>query len=218
MGFDPIGWVSDAITGGKSDAYRGLDKYADIKAAEAGPSEYFSEDPATRAAQMDALAEFQNQNRQGGLTAIDRARLADITNQTNQTAKTVQARVMDDASRRGMATSGNTLVAQQVAGQNAANQGANEGLQVEAQAQAAREQAVRDAAGVASGTRTQDYQRAAAQDAIDKFNAANRQDAQNQTFRNRLGIATGQAGVDAADATNRIGITKDIAKGFGAKL
>src|SRR5712664_385925 len=187
MGFDPIGWVSDAITGGKSDAYRGLDKYADIKAAEAGPSEYFSEDPATRAAQMDALAEFQNQNRQGGLTAIDRARLADITNQTNQTAKTVQARVMDDASRRGMATSGNTLVAQQVAGQNAANQGANEGLQVEAPAQ----------------------------DAIDKFNAANRQDAQNQTFRNRLGIATGQAGVDAADATNRIGITKDIAKGFG---
>jgi len=73
---------------------------------------------------------------------------------------------------------------------------------------------VRDAAGVATGTRTQDYQRAAAADAISRFNAQNRQDAQNQTFRNRLGIATGQAGVDSADATNRIGITKDIAKGF----
>src|SRR5882762_9567236 len=213
FGIDPIGWVSDAISGGKSKAFQGLDKYADIKAAEAGPSEYFSEDPATRAAQMDALAEFQNQYRQGGMTAIDRARLADITNQTNQTAKTVQSRVMDDAARRGMATSGNTLVAQEVAGQGAANQGANEALQTEAQAQAAREQAIRDAAGVATGTRTQDYQRAAAQDAIDKFNAANRQDAQNQTFKNRLGIATGQAGVDESNSANRMHLTEDIARG-----
>src|SRR6266851_8895807 len=119
-------------------AYEGLDRYADIAPAQEGQSNYLAADPATRAAQMDALTEFQNQYRQGGLNAIDRAKLADIENQTAQTANTTQARVMDDAARRGMATSGNTLVAQQVAGQQAAQRGASNELQVAAQAEQGR--------------------------------------------------------------------------------
>src|SRR5438105_3492990 len=108
--FDPIGAVSDFVTGGKSKAFQGLDKYADIKPETIEQSAYFSEDPATRAAQMDALQEFQNQYRSGGLSAIDRARLSDITHGQEQTTEAMQQRVMDDAARRGMATGGNTLV------------------------------------------------------------------------------------------------------------
>ncbi len=215
FGIDPIGWISDAIGGGKSNAYAGLDKYADQKEQEVGPSELLSTDPETRAAQMSALAELQKQYQSGGLTAIDRARLADMTSAVENTAKSNEQAIMDNAARKGMATSGNTLVAQQVAGQEAANRGAVEAVQVAGQAEQARQQAVRDAAGVAGGMWTQDYERAAAQDAINRFNAAQRTDANENTFKNRLAQAGGQAQVDENDTANRMKVAGGLAEGFG---
>ncbi len=66
-------------------AYEGLDRYADIAPAQEGQSNYLAADPATRAAQMDALTEFQNQYRQGGLNAIDRFNAANRQGAQEQT-------------------------------------------------------------------------------------------------------------------------------------
>lgn len=162
-------------------------------------------DPAGRAAQMDALSQLQNQYRSGGLDAIDRAKLADINNNSNQLAEQNRQAVAQGAMRQGNWNSGNALVSQQLAGQQAANMANYQGIQAGSQALQNRQRAIGGAAEIGGNV-------ADARDMISRFNATNRLQAQQMSFNNALarqnGISRGyenQAGgaYEQADRTQR---------------
>lgn len=157
-------------------------------------------DPTARAAQLDALSQLQNQYRSGGLDAITRARMNETQNQAGQVLQTGQANAAQEAARRGVGNSATSVMQQQLAASQAANLAANQGAQTAAAAQQGRQAAITAAAATAGGVRAGDEQRAAEQDAIAKFNAANSQQAQQQTAGNSLARAGGIAGVSGAQA------------------
>jgi hypothetical protein len=174
-----------------------------IVGQETGPSAYVAADPATRAAQLDALANFQSQYKQGGLDAVTRANLAQIEQQNAQQAHAGQQAVLQGAQRRGMLNSNAALAAQQAAGQQGNQRSAAASLQAGAIGQQNRMAALQGAAGLAGGIRGQDYERAGAQDAIARFNASQRQNAAQNSFQNGLGQQQGMAGVYGAQADQK---------------
>jgi hypothetical protein len=122
----------------------------------------------------------------GGLDALDRAKLNEINNSTLQAGQVAGAAAKDNAARHGLLNSGTALVAQQQAGQNAAQVGANQGVQAAGEAESARRGAMNQAGWMGGQMRSQDYEKAAAQDAIQKFNAAQRQGAATSTLQGKL--------------------------------
>ena len=110
---------------------------------------------------------------------------------------------MDAAARRGMAGSGNALVGQLVGGQAAANQASNQATQAAALGEQARMGAIQGAGQMAGGIRTQDYQKAEAQDQIAKFNAQNNLMAQQYSAGNAFNRAQGMASELEAQARQK---------------
>jgi len=131
-------------------------------------------DPALEGAQKQALTALQDVGTQGGLTAIDRARLQDITNEQNQVAKSRNEAVMQQAQQRGMGGSDINTVNQLLNEQAAADRASQRGTDVAAEAQARALQALVAAGTTAGQIRGQDYgeqaNRAQAENAIDLFN------------------------------------------------
>src|SRR3954469_12175193 len=130
MGFisDITGGIGDVagLFGGDGDVNDAQNDYRKEREGYEGlhPDISYSDiasDPQGRAAQMDALAQLQNQYRSGGLDAIDRGKLNDNSINANQVANQNRGAVQQDAMRRGNWNGGNALVAQQLAGQQAAN-------------------------------------------------------------------------------------------------
>lgn len=177
--------------------FEGIDPTVESRAL---TSKFDAVDPTTRAAELEALAEFRNRYKAGGLDAITRANLGDITATTNRASRTAQASVAQDAARRGIGNSATALMQQQLAGQDAANQGARAGEVLAANEQAGRDAALRGAVATAGQVRGEDYTRAAAQDAISRFNEATRVGAQQATVGNKLARAGGVAGAYGAQA------------------
>lgn len=135
-------------------------------------------DPALRQAQMSALSQLQNLGNTG-LTSADRMALQQVTNQTNNQANAMNKSILANAAQRGQAGSGMSLAAQLMASQNSANSGAQQGLNIAAQAQQKALQAMSNAGALGSQLEGQQFgeaaQKAAAADAIARFNAANSQ-------------------------------------------
>jgi hypothetical protein len=198
------------------NAYKGIDPT--VAAQQAGASAYLSADPAGRQAQMDALSTMRGQVNQGGLDAIGRAQLAQAQNAGSQMAQSQAQGAMQAAAARGQGGSGNALLGQMVAGQNGANLANQQGLQAAAFTQQARQQALQGMQQGAGQMRSQDYDRAGALDAIQRFNAGQRQQAglatQQGQFQRAGGEAnalTGQAGQNMANAN----ATRQMWGGFG---
>lgn len=131
-------------------------------------------DPALAGAQKQALTALQNVGTSGGLTAIDKAQLQDITNEQNQVAKGRNEAVMQQAQQRGMGGSDVNTVNQLLNEQGAADRASQRGTDVAAQAQARALQALVAAGTTAGQIRGQDYgeqaNKAQAANAIDLFN------------------------------------------------
>lgn len=131
-------------------------------------------DPALAGAQKQALAALQEVGTNGGMTAIDKARLADITSQQNQEARGRNEAVMSQARERGMGGSDITTVQQLLNEQAAADRASKQGTDVAAEAQARALQALIQAGTTATSMRSQDYgeqaNKAQAENAIDLFN------------------------------------------------
>lgn len=131
-------------------------------------------DPALEGAQKQALMGLQQVANEGGLTAIDKARLADITSQQNQEARGRNEAVLSQARERGMGGSDITTINQLLNEQSAADRASRAGTDVAAQAQARALQAMIAAGDTATGMRSQSYgeqaQKAQAENAIDLFN------------------------------------------------
>lgn len=136
-------------------------------------------DPRFRQAQVGALEQLQDVASEGGLTAMDRARLADITDQENAEERGQREAIEQNARERGIGGSEFTLASKQIANQEASNRAARKGTDVAAIA----EQRVLDAMQAAgqlggnidSAEFDQQAKVAAAQDAINQFNTANKQ-------------------------------------------
>jgi hypothetical protein len=141
-------------------------------------------DPATRNAQMQALARLQNISEQGGMDSIDRARMADIMGDTYTKARGAREAIQQNMRARGIAGSGLEMVQQQMANQAAAEQANRGGLQTAAMAQQRALEAIQGSANLGGQIRGQDYgmqaDRARAMDAINSFNAQNSQNVANR--------------------------------------
>lgn len=131
-------------------------------------------DPALAGAQKQALLALQEVGTQGGMTAIDKARMKDITNEQNQVARGRNEAILSEARRKGMGGSDITTVNQLMNEQAAANRAADQGVDVAANAEARALQALVAAGQTAGQIRGQDYgeqaNKAQAQNAIDLFN------------------------------------------------
>ncbi len=138
-------------------------------------------DPSLAGAQRQALTKLQEVGASGGLTAIDKAQLQDITDQQNQEARGRNAAVMSQARERGMGGSDISTVNQLLNEQSAADRASRAGTDVAANAQARALQAMQAAGQTAGQIRGQEYgeeeNKAKAQNAIDLFNTQT----QNQT-------------------------------------
>lgn len=131
-------------------------------------------DPSYVGAQKQALQQLQSVASQGGLTAVDKAQLQDVTNQQNQQNRSQNEATMQQAQQRGVGGSDLNVVNQLINEQGAADRASQAGTTVAANAQQ-RALAAMQAAGQAGGAlESQAYgegaNKAQAQNAIDLFN------------------------------------------------
>ena len=142
-----------------------------------------SEDPRLRGAQIEALDELEGIVRGGGLDARSRADLYQIGAEQGTRNRGEQEAILQNARARGVGGSDLEFVNRLVAQQGAATRSSAAGMDAAALAEARKMQAI-EALGSLGGTvRNADYARKAneaqAIDAINRFNAANRQQQTN---------------------------------------
>lgn len=130
--------------------------------------------PAILAAQQNALSQIQQIANEGGLTAIDKAKLNDIQSQQANRSAAEQGAIIQNAQQRGVSGSGLEMGARLISQQGTANQAAADGLTVAANAQQRALEAIKAGATQANAMNDQSYnqqaQEAKAKDAINAFN------------------------------------------------
>src|SRR5512147_1933207 len=141
---------------------------------EMGASAYQETDPRTREAQMAALAGLENTYRAGGMDPQSRAALLEAQYQTGAAERGARDALVQNAASRGLSTSGASFAAQLGNQQGAANRNARAGAQAAGDARTRALQALSGTVEAAGGIRGQDYQKASALDAVERFNAAQR--------------------------------------------
>jgi hypothetical protein len=145
--------------------------------------------------QRQALAKVSQIADQGGLTAVDRARLLDIREQQNTQNRGMQEAITQNAAQRGVNGSGLELAQRLLAQQASANQASNAGTQVAADAQTRALQAIQQQSAMAGTMRNQDSAEqqavANAQDTINRYNTSgwNATQAANTAERNSAAAA-----------------------------
>lgn len=178
-------------------------------------------DPNLKKAQMEALTALQDIG-SGGLTTADKANLSRIQNEENAAARGAREAIMSNMEARGMGGSGMSILAQLQNQQDAATRTSQRNLDVAGIAQQRALEALMQGGTLAGNIRGQDFgeqaQKAAAQDAIAKFNAQNQQQvnlantaAKNQAeatnLANKQSISNQNASLQTAQnaqkATNR---------------
>jgi len=135
--------------------------------------------PDLRTAQMQALRKLQEVGTEGGLTAVDKAQLNDITNATNRQEQANRNALVQNFQQRGMGGSGVELAAQLAGNQASGEEASKRGFDVSAQAQQRALDAIQKSGALGSQIEGQqfgqDAQKANAQDAINRFNTQNQQ-------------------------------------------
>jgi len=161
-------------------------------------------DPSLQGAQKQALQQLQDIASQGGLTATDKAQLNDIQTEQNITAKGRNEAILSNARERGIGGSGLELTSRLLNEQEAANRASTQGTQVAANAEQRALQSLQAAGQLGGQMEAAQYgqqaNKAAAQNAIDRFNA----ETQNQTNLYNVGTR------NQAEAAN-LAATQDIA-------
>lgn len=129
---------------------------------------------ATAYASMDPMArnELVQTIEDKGFDPQSRAALHELQGVTGEQERGSREAILQNAQERGVAGSGIEMASQLANQQGAATRMANQGFQAAADANQRQMQAVQ-------GLASMDQQKAAAQDAINQFNAANRQSVEN---------------------------------------
>jgi len=153
-------------------------------------------DPALRQNQMAAL-ESLKQRGEEGLTAQDKYQMEQLLGDVTANERSGRASIEADMARRGMDSSGASLMAKLQGSQSGANQARDRAMQMAAQGQQNKLAALQ-ALGQQSGQMSQqDFaqqsQIASAQDAIARANAMNRQNVSGQNLAARQSIENQRA-------------------------
>lgn len=221
------GLFGDDGSGAASKYYKELaEKYGalnpKITQAVQGNSELGKADQSTRNGQMDVLRNLQGIYGQGGLDAIGRSRVAGAETEANRNATASANAIGERARASGAGGSGVTLALQQQAGQEGANRVAQEGLGAAAVGEQNRNAALGTAGVVAGATRGQDYQSAAAQDAINNYNSRMNMATQQSSFDNSMSQLGGEGGAYGAGYAakqqgykNTVGAAGQVGSGLG---
>lgn len=175
-----------------------------INAGKLGPTAYdqVKEDPATRAAQMQALAYLQNVGTQNGMDLQSQVAQREAMNAANQNDAANRAAVLNNMAMRGMRGGGAELAAQLSGAQSSAQANAMAGQRAAADARTRALQSMMGAGQLGGQVRGQDWSnatdRAAARDRIAQFNAQNARSAYEDAFRMGLAKAQGMSGAAQA--------------------
>jgi hypothetical protein len=155
------------------------------------PSEFLNVniDQTARNAEIAALSQMQDIASEGGQDAQYRAAMNDATNQTNEQMQGQTGAILQNAAERGVSNS-NLTAAAQLAQAFAGNANmANSSVNAAAEAEKRALQAISDSATLGGQINAQDYsqaaQRAAAIDAINRYNAQNSQSQSNMNTEGR---------------------------------
>ena len=200
-----VGGVVDMFAGGGDAERQKQDQlYKDARgrygynthAAGQGGTEFDKMDPTGRNAMMSALGNYESRVNAGGLDAIGRANLEGAKAEAAQTAAQSAAQVQAQAARRGTMSGSKAALMQTIAGQQAGEGARRSAFDSAALAEQARNEALKGQVGTAGAIYGMDANRAAAQDAINRFNVMNAQ----QNIQNDAGKAKGLAGIDLGEA------------------
>lgn len=136
------------------------------------------EDPAIRKAQMSSLAKLQGIVDADGLDAQGKADIAQIISEIESSNRGANEAIIQNAAQRGVGGSGLEMANKMIAGQAAAGRASQQGLDAAALAEKRALEAIMATGQLSGQIRGQDYtksaDRAAAMDAIEKFNTANK--------------------------------------------
>lgn len=176
--------AGDEFVGGGAAQYQtgnplAIDSLNPNDLARLGASQYgnITTDPRLANAELAALSSLEERANGSGLSLQDEADMARLKTQTNAQNRGRQGAIQQEMQRRGMTGSGMDLVARMQAAQAATDQEALASLEKAAMAQAGQRDAAARMGGMASSMRGQQFneqaQKAAAQDAIARFNTAN---------------------------------------------
>lgn len=134
-------------------------------------------DPTLRDAQVSALQQLQDISAGGGLTAMDKAKIAEIESRQGQQERGAREAIIQTAAERGRGGSGLELAAQLESQQGSATRAAQQGTDVAAMAQERALQAIMQGGELGGKIRTQDFGEASkvaeARDALQRFNLEN---------------------------------------------
>ena len=177
-----------------------------------GPSamESVAVDPALRQAQINALLKLQSIGDQGGMTATDQARLAQIQSEQAAALRGQTGAIQQNLATRGLSGGMSELVARNIAAQESANRAAQQGLDVKAQAEQRALQAIMNAGQLGGQIGAQEFgqqsQIAQAKDIINKFNVSNLQDIQRRNIEARNAAAAANAQAQQQIASQNVGL------------
>lgn len=182
-----------------------------------GPSamEQVKQSPELKQAQINALLKLQ-QIGQGGMSAEDQARLAEIESGVNRNLKAQTGAIQQNLATRGLSGGMTELVSRQLAAQEAANREAQLGLDVKAQAEQRALNAIMQSGQLGGQIGAQEFNQAAqvaqAKDIINKFNTQNLQNVQqaNIEARNQAQAANQQAAQNVAN--QNVGLSNEAQK------
>lgn len=152
---------------------------AEAALAERSAMEGISLDPRLRNAQMQALGELQSRVDAGGLSDVDRANVARLQQETANQMRGQRESTLQNMRQRGMGGSGLELLAQLENQQSSAQNASMQAMELAALQQQQKMAALEQLGAMSGQVRNQDFDQAArvaqAQDAINQFNAQNRQ-------------------------------------------
>jgi len=167
-------------------------------------------DPRLRDAQLTALASLEKLG-VTGLSPTDRVALMEISKQTSGDANAAQQSALQNAAARGTMSGGQALAAQIIGSQAAANRGAEQGMKVASIASERALDAIAKSGLLGSQMENQQFgqesTKASAQDAISRFNAANRQ----QVMGSNVGAKNASQQFNLSNAQNVANSNTDIA-------
>lgn len=164
-------------------------------AEQMGPSEFddIKLDKESMDARRMALRKFQQIGLEGGLDPESRAAMAEAQGQAAGYERAQRGALMQRAQERGGLGGGGLNAASLIAQQEGSNRMAMAGTQAAADARRRALQALQASEGIASGLTADEYRRsadrAAALDAVNKFNTGLRQDAKNRRFEEQMALA-----------------------------
>lgn len=198
------GSISDFLAGGQAQYSAGnpleLEQIGDLPQLGQSGMAGITTDPRYRDAEMSALAQLQEQAREG-FSARDRADQVRNDMATSAANRGRIGAIQQNMQARGMSGSGMDLVAQMQSAQDSAQIDAIRALEREANQETARSRGAAAAGGLASQLQGRDFTQAAAkaqaQDVINRFNTQN---SVNRTLQNNS-IAN-QARTSNWDRTN----------------